>query len=85
MLPFDAVAVHPKGVYAYCISGKIDAAKAETALNGLFTANKLEPNVKIMKDERSFLRRLDSLKPASEYEDDGTMAYAASLMKNLSM
>lgn len=85
VMPFDAVAVHPKGVYAYCISKKIDAAKAEKALNALFAANKLDPNVKVIKDEHSFLRRLDSLKPASEYEDDGTTAYAASLMKSLSM
>ncbi|MDO5406251.1 MAG: O-linked GlcNAc transferase-like protein [Eubacteriales bacterium] len=85
VLPFDAVAVHPNGVYAYCILRKIDSGKAEKAINALFIANKLDPNVKIFLDERSFLRRLDSLKPASEYEDDGTVEYAASLMKNLSM
>lgn len=85
VMPMDAVAVHPKGVYACCTSSKIDAARAEKALNALFTANKLDPNLKLIKDEHSFLRRLESLKPAAEYEDDGTVPYAAKLMKNLSM
>ena len=38
-----------------------------------------------IRDPHAFFRRLDSLKPASEYEDDGVVAYAAALMKNLSM
>lgn len=85
IMPLDAVAVHPNGVYAYCPSPKLDAARAEKAVNGLFQANKLAPNVKIIKEERSFIRRLDSLKPASEYEDDGSVECAAALLKSLSM
>lgn len=85
IMPMDAIAVHPQGVFAYCTSEKLDTAKAEKALNALFTGNRLDPNVKIIREERSFLRRLDSLKPADHYEDDGSTAYAAALLKNLSM
>lgn len=85
IMPMDAIAVHPQGVFAYCTSSKLDAAKAEKALNTLFSANKLDPNVKLIREERSFLRRLDSLKPADSYEDDGSTAYAAALLKSLSM
>ena len=85
VVPIDAAAVHPKGVYAYCTSSKIDTVRAEKAINALFMDNKLDPNLKLIKDEHSFLRRLDSLKPAAEYEDDGIVPYAAKLMKNLSM
>lgn len=88
ILPFDAVAVHPKGVYAYCSSEKLDAAKrekAEKTVNGLFTANKLDPNLKIICDEHSFFRRLDSLKSADQYEDDGSVEYGAALLRSLSM
>lgn len=85
IMPMDAIAVHPQGVFAYCTSAKLDTAKAEKALNALFTGNKLDPNVKIIREERSFLRRLDSLKPSDSYEDDGSTAYAAALLKSLSM
>lgn len=85
VMPMDAVVVHPNGVYAYCTVQSVDVAKAEKELNQLFINNRLNPNVKVIKEERGFLRRLESLKPASEYEDDGTVPYAANLMKNLSM
>ena len=85
ILPLDVVAVHPNGVFAFCSSEKADLAKAEKALNTLFSANKLDPNVKLICDPHAFWRRMDSLKPASEYEDDGVVDYAAALMKNLSM
>lgn len=85
VIPIDAVAVHPQGVYAYCPASHLDTAKAEKALNALFTANRLEPNLKLLREERSFLRRLDSLKPADTCEDDGSVPYAEKLMKNISM
>ena len=67
ILPLDVVAVHPNGVFAFCSSEKADLAKAEKALNTLFSANKLDPNVKLICDPHAFWRRMDSLKPASEY------------------
>ncbi|MCI6731061.1 MAG: O-linked GlcNAc transferase-like protein [Lachnospiraceae bacterium] len=85
VIPIDAAAVHPQGVYAYCPASGLDTGKAEKALNALFSANHLDPNLKLIRDEHSFLRRLDSLRPADAFEDDGTVAYAAKLMKNISM
>lgn len=85
ILPFDAVMVHPMGVIAYCPAEKIDAKKAEKTLNDSFRAQKLDPNVKIMKDEKAFFSRLSGLKPMSEYEDDGSAEYAARTLKSMSM
>lgn len=85
IMPMDAIAVHPHGVYAYCISQKVDAAKAEKFLNEMFAGHKLDPHVKIFKEESLFFKRLDQLKPASEYEDDGSTGYSLDLLKSLSM
>lgn len=85
IMPMDAVAIHPTGVYCYCTSGKIDGKKGETFLNGMFSEHRLASHVKIIKDETTFFHRLDSLKAASEYEDDGSVEYSAELLKNLSM
>lgn len=85
ILPFDAVMVHPKGVFAYCPSGKIDVKKAEKTLNESMKAQKLDLQVRIIGDERQFFSRLSGLKPASEYEDDGSTGYAASILKSMSM
>lgn len=85
ILPLDAVSVHPAGVCAYCSNPKIDVAKAEKFLNEMFTGHRLDGNVRIVKEEGAFERRLKGLKPASSYEDDGSVSYAAELLKNLSM
>lgn len=85
IMPIDAAAVHPNGIYAYCTAKKLDTAKAEKALNELFAANRLPANVKIIRDEHSFMRRLDSLKPADSYEDADSVQYGASLLKSMSM
>lgn len=85
VMPVDAAAVHPAGVFLYCTAAKLDTAREERFLKEMFTGHKLDPNVKIILDEKSFFRRLDTLKPASEYEDDGSMAYTIQLLKNLSM
>ena len=62
ILPLDAVAVHPNGVFAFCSNEKTDLSKAEKAVNALFQANKLDPNVKLIRDPHAFFRRLDKLK-----------------------
>lgn len=85
ILPFDAVLVHPNGIFAYCPSEKTDVKKAEKTLNESMKAQKLDPSVRIIKDERQFFSRLAGLKPASEYEDDGSAEYAASVLKSMSM
>lgn len=85
VLPVDAIIVHPTGVYAYCVNKKADVQKAEKALNDTFREQRLDPNIKIMKEEHAFMKRLKSLKPASEYEDDGSVDFAAGVLKSLSM
>lgn len=85
VMPMDAIAVHPTGVYAYCINQKVDTAVAEKSLNEIFVSQRLDPNVKITKDIYTFEKRIKSLKPASEYEDDGSMEYGAGVLKSLSM
>ena len=85
ILPMDAILVHPAGIYAYCTNKKADAARAEKALNEILKANRLDPNFRITKELSSFEKRAKSLKPASEYEDDGSVEYGVNVMKGLSM
>ena len=85
VMPMDAVLVHPQGVIALCSRSGLDTKKAEQFLNGMFSAHKLDPHVRVFTDEKTFRRRADALQPADQYEDDGSTAYAAGLLKNLSM
>lgn len=85
VLPMDAVAVHPTGIYAYCINPKANVSEAEKALNEILLSQRLDPNMKITKDIGTFEKRIKSLKPASEYEDDGSLDYAVNTMKSLCM
>lgn len=85
VLPFDGVLVHPMGVFAYCSNPKTDIQKAQRALNEIFRAHKLDENIKIIQEQKQFFHRLKSLKPMTEYEDDGSVEYGAGVLKNLSM
>lgn len=85
IMPMDAIAVHPKGVIAFCSGQKVDPVKAERFLNSMLAGQKLDQNAKVIKDENAFFRRLDNLKPASEYEDDGSLPYVEALLKSLSL
>lgn len=85
IIPADAAIVHPSGVFLYCTSPKLDTAKAEKFLKEMFAGHKLDLSVKIILDEKAFFHRLESLKPAEEYEDDGSVDYTLQLLKNLSM
>lgn len=85
VLPFDAVIVHPAGIYAYCPKKNLKTAKAEQAVSDLLRVNKMMLSFKIISDEHGFFKRLESLKPADSYEDDGSVEYASRLLKNLSM
>lgn len=85
VLPMDAVAVHPTGIYAYCINPKVNTQEAEKSLNDILVSQRLDPNMKITKELSTFDKRLKSLKPASEYEDDGSVEYAVNTMKSLCM
>ena len=85
IIPIEAVMVHQQGVFVLCTVEKTHGKKAEKYLNDTFKAQGLDPNVKVIQDETMFLKRLDSLKPVPESEDDGSAGYAARLLKSLSM
>lgn len=85
VIPLDAIAVHPGGVYGYCTAKKLKVKEAEQSLNKLFTAGGLDPKMKLIPEEKSFLRRMDSLKPAGEGKEDGMAEAAVSLLKSLAM
>lgn len=81
----DAVMVHPRGVFVYLSQEKTDGGKAEKYLNNTFRERRLDPNVKVIKEEKAFLKRIGSLRPAGELEDDGSVDYGVTLLKSLSM
>lgn len=85
ILPMDGIFVHPTGVYCYCTNPKISVPKAEATFNQILRAHHLDPHMKIILEESAFWKRADSLKPAAEYEDDGSVDYTVKLLKNLSM
>ncbi len=85
VIPLDAVVVHPIGVFGYCPEKKLDEKKAETDLDELFAASRLDPKIHIMKDLNNFERRLETLKPASDYEDDGLVTAEVTMLKSLCM
>lgn len=85
IIPADAAALHPNGVYLCCTSGKLDKKKAESYLNEMFSAHRLDANVRIFTEAGAFERRLKSLKPMESFEDDGSVDYGAELLRNLSM
>lgn len=54
-------------------------------MNETFQAHRLDANVKIISEEKQFVKRLRDLKPMKEYEDDGSVEYGAGVLKSLSM
>ncbi|MCD8222253.1 MAG: O-linked GlcNAc transferase-like protein [Clostridiales bacterium] len=85
VIPLDAVIVHPIGVFAFCSDNKLDEKKAEKGLNAIFTGARLDPSIHIIRDPAAFQRRLDSLKPAEEFEDDGVVDYEVRTLCSLCM
>jgi len=85
IMPVDAAAIHPTGVYLYCTGKNVDKKKAEKFLNEMLVGWKLDGNAKVMTEEKKFLRRLSELKAVTEDEDDGSRPYVLKLLKSLSM
>ncbi len=85
IMPMDVMVIHPTGYYGWCVNPKVQEKRAESSLNALLEASRLDPKVHVIKDRKVFDRRLQTLKPASEYEDDGTQEYAQEVLKKLSM
>ena len=85
VIPVDVLAIHPTGIYAYNINPKVNVKASEAELNRTLEAMRLDGNLHIISDWKTFEKRMESLKPASEYEDDGSMDYAAETLKKMSM
>lgn len=85
IIPVDAAMVHPLGTFAFCPAKKVDVKGSEKFLNDAFKSRGLDGNVRLIMDEGAFLKRMKSLRPAGEFEDDGSMEYGANLLKTLSM
>lgn len=85
ILPVDAAAIHPTGVYCYCPKKDVDVKKAEKYLNGMLTKWKLDGNARVMTEERTFFKRLESLRLIPEEEQDGSVPHVEELLRNLSI
>ncbi len=84
ILPLDLLVVHPTGYYGFCPRENGDFSAAEKEINNILVQNHLDPHFHVTNDRKAFDRRLETLKPASEYEDDGSVEYAAETFCNLS-
>ena len=85
VLPMDALVIHPTGIYGYNRNPKADVKSSEKELNRTLEVMHLDPNMHIISDWKTFEKRLESLKPASEYEDDGSTDYAVEVITKMSM
>ncbi len=85
IIPADAVMVHPAGIFVCCMEGQVDAKKGERFLNDTLKSHKLNGDARIIKDEKTFLRKLESLKPAGEPDNGKSLAQEVKVLKGLSM
>lgn len=84
ILPFDAVAVYPDSICAYCSDSRADTEKAEEYLSQMFQNARISMGVKVVKEEKVFLRRLESGK-AVVGEPSQVVEDAAQLLMQISM
>ncbi len=84
ILPLDAVLVHSCGIFAYCSRPDTDEKKAEKAVGELLRTGNVKESIRIIKEERTFFSRLETVKPISDEERDA-LGDAAETMKSLSM
>lgn len=85
IIPIDAAAVHPIGVFAYCPSQKVDMEKGQSEMGKLFSSDGLDSNILLLNSENEFFMCLDRLKPASECENSQVVEGAAAFLRNISM
>lgn len=85
IIPIDAAAVHPIGVFAYCPSQKVDTEKAQREMEKLFLSDGLDSHILLLNSEHEFFMCLDRLEPASECDNSQMAERTAALLKNISM
>lgn len=85
ILPIDALMVHPTGIFAFCTKKNIDDKKSEKYLKDTFKSQGLGTDVKIIKNEKEFLKQIGSLRPVHQTETDKYTDQKVNLLKNLSM
>lgn len=85
IMPMDALMVHPTGIFAYCSQARVDIKKAETYLKNTFKSQGIPSSVKVIKEEKEFLKQISSLKPDCQINDDKNFDPRINVLKNLSM
>lgn len=85
IIPADAVMVHPMGIFVCCVEKKVDARKGEAFLNDTLKSHKLSKSARIIKDEKTFLKKMESLKPAGGPGEGESLVPEIKVLKGLSM
>lgn len=85
IIPVEAAAVHPSGIFLYCPSGRLNTEKAKTYLTESLKAERFKLPVHFLKDEQAFLKRLSSLKAVTDEDDEIEIKAAAHVLERLSM
>lgn len=86
ILSMDVIAVHPAGgIYVYCTTSGVKVQQAENELNETLKEQKLNFRIWLSTDKKTFDKRIKSLKPASEYEENEQMESVISVLKEMSM
>lgn len=85
VMPVDAAVFHPVGVFLYCTAPKVDTVKMEGFLKEMMGRRQLRQELKVITDEKAFLRRLESLKEAEDYDGSQGARITMQLFENLSM
>lgn len=85
IIPLDAIAVCPGEIICLtCVAG-LDEKRAEKGLGALLRSSGIGSNLKISKDKRVFLRRLDSLKAPDGNTYGGETERTVNVLKSLAM
>ena len=85
VLPMDVIAIHPTGIYAWCTNSKANISKAEAELNETLRGQNVSLKLHISGEQRTFDKRMKSLKVSSDSKAEKGMELAAGLLKTMSM
>lgn len=86
ILPMDVIVIHPTGsIYAYCTESGIRVQRAEQEINETLHGQNLKVQLRISTEKKTFDKRLQRLKPASEYEPNEQLSDVIAVLKAMSM